>query len=58
MKQVGIKIEGTIYTVEGNLGLQEFINEFLNFVESKGWHFAGGSCQVSADVQQIKDIDD
>ncbi|GIN93268.1 hypothetical protein J22TS1_43190 [Siminovitchia terrae] len=56
MKQAGVKIEGVIYSLDGNLGHDEFLDEFLQFIENKGWHFGGGSHQVDEEGQEIKDI--
>lgn len=42
MKQTGVKIDGVIYSLDGNLGHNEFLDEFLKFIESKGWQFGGG----------------
>ncbi|MGM0750258.1 MAG: hypothetical protein ACQEUS_21030 [Bacillota bacterium] len=57
MKQSGVKIEGVIYSLEGDLGHNNFMDEFLEFIESKGWHFGGGSSQIDEEGQQIDDID-
>lgn len=57
MNQTGVKIECVIYSLYGNLGHHEFLDEFLKFVVSKGWEFGGGSYQVDEEGQQIEDID-
>jgi hypothetical protein len=57
MKKVGVKIEGAIYASEGNLGNNLFLDEFIKFIESKGWEFGGGSFQVDEEGHQIEDID-
>ncbi|MFJ6413408.1 hypothetical protein [Terribacillus saccharophilus] len=58
MKQTGVKIDGVIYSLDGDLGHNEFLDEFLKFIESKGWQYGGGSFQVDEEGEQIKDIDD
>ncbi|ADP30987.1 MULTISPECIES: hypothetical protein [Bacillus] len=58
MKQSGVKIEGVIYSLEGDLGHNKFLDEFLEFIESKGWQFGGGSFQVDEEGKHIDDIDD
>ncbi|MGG4255512.1 hypothetical protein ABEW12_19200 [Bacillus licheniformis] len=58
MKQSGVKIEGVVYSLEGDLGHNKFLDEFLEFIESKGWQFGGGSFQVDEEGKQIDDIDD
>nr|WGE04401.1 hypothetical protein P5640_15125 [Bacillus subtilis] len=58
MKQSYVKIEGVIYSLEGDLGHNKFLDEFLEFIESKGWQFGGGSFQVDEEGKHIDDIDD
>ncbi|MGO0711896.1 hypothetical protein P5408_003090 [Bacillus subtilis] len=58
MKQSSVKIEGVIYSLEGDLGHNKFLDEFLEFIESKGWQFGGGSFQVDEEGKHIDDIDD
>ncbi|MBU8685517.1 hypothetical protein MOD67_16125 [Bacillus licheniformis] len=58
MKQSGVKIEGVVYSLEGDLGHNKFLDEFLEFIESKGWQFGGGSFQVDEEGKHIDDIDD
>ncbi|MBU2660273.1 hypothetical protein [Bacillus cabrialesii] len=58
MKQSGVKIEGVIYSLEGDLGHNKFLDDFLEFIESKGWQFGGGSFQVDEEGKHIDDIDD
>jgi hypothetical protein len=58
MKQSGIKLEGVIYPLEGNLGNNNFMDEFLEFLESKGWQFGGGSYQIDEEGNIIDNIDD
>ncbi|WP_239693215.1 hypothetical protein [Bacillus haynesii] len=58
LKQSGVKIEGVIYSLEGDLGHNKFLDDFLEFIESKGWQFGGGSFQVDEEGKQIDDIDD
>jgi len=43
----GIHIEGSIYANNGDdLKHAEFMEAFIDFVESKGWSFGGGSTQI------------
>ena len=43
-RPVGVQIEGCIYTNNGeDLGQNEFLDAFLEFIENKGWSFGGGS---------------
>ena len=53
----GVQIEGSIYAKEGDLGHNEFLNAFIEFVESKGWFFGGGTYQVDEEGEKIDDID-
>jgi hypothetical protein len=56
-KPIGIKIDGTVYSKEGNIGENEFFKVFIEFIESKDWFFGGGISQIDADGKQIKEID-
>lgn len=43
----GVQIEGSIYANNGDdLKHDEFLEAFIDFVESKGWSFGGGSTQI------------
>ncbi|WP_200984500.1 hypothetical protein [Paenibacillus sp. Soil787] len=53
----GVQIEGSIYANEGDLRPNEFLNAFIEFVESKGWFFGGGTYQVDEEGEKIDDID-
>ncbi|MFT9369212.1 hypothetical protein ACXHJ2_15105 [Paenibacillus sp. ALE3] len=39
----GIKISGAVFATKGNIDHDEFIDKFIEFVESNGWEFGGGS---------------
>jgi uncharacterized protein YggL (DUF469 family) len=55
MKQpIGIEINGTIYSNEGNIEEEEFFEAFIEFVESKGWFFGGGISQIDGVGNVIK----
>lgn len=56
-KSVGVSIEGFVFANEGNLGHNEFWDAFIEFVESKGWHFGGGTRQIDEEGNQIEIID-
>lgn len=56
-KVVGVEIQGTVFTDNGNLGHNEFTDAFIEFIESKGWYFGGGSCQIDEEGNKIEDID-
>lgn len=58
MKQTRVKIDGIIYSLNRDLGHNEFLDEFLIFIESKGWQYGGGSFQVDEEGEHIEDIDD
>ncbi|MEH7544889.1 MULTISPECIES: hypothetical protein [Bacillaceae] len=58
MKPVGVGIEGSIYTYDGkDLGNNQFLDAFIEFIESKGWSFGGDSCQIDQDGKETDDID-
>lgn len=56
-RPVGVLIECAVYAKEGDLGNNEFIDAFIEFVESKGWFFGGGSTQIDKEGKKIEDID-
>lgn len=57
-KLAGVQLEGTIYTNDGkDLGNNQFIDVFIEFIESKGWSFGGGSYQIDEEGRKIDDID-
>ena len=46
-KPVGVQIEGSIYASDGkDLGNNQVLDAFIEFVESKGWSFGGVSFQI------------
>ncbi|WP_090645310.1 hypothetical protein [Paenibacillus sp. UNC496MF] len=56
-RPIGIHIEGTVFATEGDLGHHEFTDAFIEFIQSKGWQFGGGSVQIDEDGEQVDDID-
>ena len=44
--QKGVKISGTVFAENGDLSHDEFLDAFIEFIESKGWEFGGGSRQI------------
>lgn len=57
-RPIGVLVEGCIYTDNGtDLSHEEFLNAFIEFVESNGWHFGGGSCQIDEEGKKIDDIE-
>lgn len=53
----GVQIEGSIYAKKGDLGVNEFIDAFIDFIESKGWSFGGGPTQIDEKGNKIDAID-
>ena len=41
MKKKLILIEGTVFNDNGDITEEEFLDTFHEFLEDKGWHFAG-----------------
>ena len=41
MEKKLISIEGTIFDDNGDITEEEFLDVFYEFLEDKGWHFAG-----------------
>jgi hypothetical protein len=56
-KPIGVVLKGCVYANEGDLGHREFLDEFLSFIEDKGWNFGGGSSQIDEEGNKIEDID-
>lgn len=56
-RPIGIEINGTIYSIEGNIGENEFFESFIEFIESKGWFFGGGISQIDGEGNTIEVID-
>ncbi|WP_220215022.1 MULTISPECIES: hypothetical protein [Thermoactinomyces] len=50
-KQIGVLVDGCVFANDQNqnVDLDEFVDAFLEWVESKGWHFGGGVRQVDED---------
>jgi len=42
----GIKINGTVLRDSKEIGHDEFLEEFIKFVESKGWSFIGHTNKI------------
>jgi len=59
MKQpIGVQIEGAIYATNGEkVGVNEFLDAFIEFIERNGWHFGGGGYQIDEEGNQIDPID-
>lgn len=55
-KPIGIEINGTIYSNEGNIEEGEFFEAFIGFIESKGWFFGGGISQIDGEGKVINEI--
>ncbi|MBU8732873.1 hypothetical protein KM915_22945 [Cytobacillus oceanisediminis] len=56
-RPIGVQIEGCIYANNGDdLKHDEFLEAFIEFVESKGWSFGGGSSQIDEEGKRIADI--
>jgi uncharacterized protein YggL (DUF469 family) len=53
----GVRIEGFVYSNEGDLGHNEFLDAFIEFIESKGWNFGGGTYQIDEEGEKIDVID-
>lgn len=57
-KPVGVQLEGSIHTNnDKDLGNNQFMDAFIEFIESKGWSFGGGSYQIDQEGKKIDDID-
>ncbi|WP_418027520.1 hypothetical protein [Paenibacillus sp. JJ1722] len=52
--KTGIKISGAIFAAEGNVDHDEFIDEFIEFVEANGWEFGGGSKKIDEEGNDLK----
>jgi uncharacterized protein YggL (DUF469 family) len=50
-KQIRVLVDGCVFANDQNqnVDLDEFVDAFLEWVESNGWHFGGGVRQVEED---------
>lgn len=49
---------GSVYANNGeDIGNIQFLDTFIEFIESKGWSFGGGSYQIDETGKKIDDID-
>ncbi|WP_336773875.1 hypothetical protein [Paenibacillus sp. MMO-58] len=53
----GVQINDSVYANEGDLGHNEFLEAFIEFIESKGWQFGGGTAQIDASGERADDCD-
>ncbi|MNP55403.1 hypothetical protein D3C76_1500480 [compost metagenome] len=51
----GIEISGTIFATEGDIDHDEFLDKFIEFVESNGWEFGGGGKLIGEDGKLISE---
>ncbi|WP_162839310.1 hypothetical protein [Bacillus sp. FJAT-28004] len=56
-KPLGVRIQGCVYADDGDLGHDKFLDAFIEFIESKGWQFGGGTVQIDEEGEKIDDID-
>ncbi|WP_240468550.1 hypothetical protein [Gracilibacillus sp. YIM 98692] len=58
-EEKGVKLDGFVLPLEngGEVGHNEFMDEFIDFLESKGWCYTGSSQQINEDGKAIDDID-
>ncbi|MFJ7510026.1 hypothetical protein ACIQW7_11260 [Peribacillus simplex] len=54
-KQLIVEINGTVFSEHGDVDEDEFLEAFIQMVESKGWAFGGGTKQLDEDGNYIKD---
>jgi hypothetical protein len=54
-KQKGIEISGSIYAENGEIDHDEFTDKFIDFIESNGWYFGGGTKQVDEEGIMINE---
>ncbi|MGG0308364.1 hypothetical protein ABEY43_06880 [Priestia megaterium] len=47
-----IKIEGSVLEDSNKINHDEFLEEFINFVESKGWSFIGTTDEIEDNEKQ------
>lgn len=55
---LAVQIEGTVYAQNGDdLGQNEFLDAFIEFIESKGLSFGGGCIQIDEQGKKINNTD-
>ncbi|WP_405100150.1 hypothetical protein [Oceanobacillus sp. FSL H7-0719] len=53
-RPIGVQIEGCIYTNNGeDLKHDAFLDAYIEFIESNGWNFGGGSCQIDQEGKRL-----
>lgn len=54
----GIKLDGCVYaTSKEDLSEEEFSNDFIEFIEKRGWYFGGVLSQIDEEGNHIPDIE-
>ncbi|WP_172249972.1 50S ribosome-binding protein YggL [Saccharibacillus deserti] len=51
--QKGIEIKGSVFADVGDVDHDEFLDKFIDFVESNGWSFGGGTKQVDEEGNNL-----
>lgn len=57
-KQLGVKIEGALFANDehADIDLDQFLDKFIEFVESHHWHFGGGVQQIDDKGNKVADL--
>lgn len=57
MNRLGISIQGVTFAVDENKNIDhdEFTDKFIDFIESNGWYFGGGTVLIDEDGNAYKD---
>jgi uncharacterized protein YggL (DUF469 family) len=50
----GVEISGVLYADDGDIDHNEFLDAFIDFVESKNWNFGGSVKTINEDGNTIK----
>ncbi|TFB19580.1 hypothetical protein E3U55_10485 [Filobacillus milosensis] len=59
-EEKGVKLDGFVLPLKDGeqIGHNEFLNKFVDFLEAEGWSYTGMSVQIDANGDSIEDIDE
>lgn len=43
----GVEINGCIFSETGDVDHDQFLDKFIEFIESNGWYFGGGTKEIN-----------
>ncbi|TCP30210.1 hypothetical protein EV207_10633 [Scopulibacillus darangshiensis] len=55
-KQLGVDIDGCVFAIDADINNDEFMDKFIEFIESNGWHFGGGINQIDSNGKKVNTV--